>query len=423
MKNGILRQRAGKEPIDMSIRRVVIVGAGAAGLMAASVAKHRADEVVIFERNKIAARKVRITGKGRCNITNIADTEEILENITCNRRFMYSALYGFTNYDVMTFFEDMGVSVKTERGGRVFPVSDSAHDVAEALLKAAKGDNVRIINKRVTKLMVKNSEIVGVMYEGGSLECDSVIIATGGKSYPLTGSDGSGYTLASDVGHSIIFPKPSLVPLITKQKWVSELMGLSLKNVRLTVYEDNKQAYTDFGEMLFTHFGISGPLVLSASAHMRNFEKKSYRAEIDLKPALDEKQLDARILKDFEEAGKKHIINALDKLLPKALIPVIIKISGIDPHKDVTSVTKEERYNLGKALKSLSVDITGTRPIDEAIITSGGINTKEINPSTMESKLVSGLFFAGEVIDVDAYTGGYNLQIAFSTGHLAGENA
>lgn len=407
----------------MSKRRVVIIGAGAAGLMAAAVVKNRADEIIILERNKIAARKVRITGKGRCNITNIADTEEIMDNITCNKRFMYSALYGFSNYDVMTFFEDMGVSVKTERGGRVFPVSDSAHDVAEALISAAKGDNVKFINKRATKLIVKEGHISAVLYDGGSVECDSVILATGGKSYPLTGSDGSGYRLAADAGHSIIKPKPSLVPLVTKEKWVSELMGLSLKNVRLTVCADNKEIYSDFGEMLFTHFGISGPLVLSASAHMRDFENKSYRAEIDLKPALDEKQLDARILKDFEAAGKKHLINALDKLLPKALIPVIIKLSGINPHKDVSSVTKEERYRLSKILKALPLEIIETRPIDEAIITSGGIDTKEINPSTMESKIVKGLFFAGEVIDVDAYTGGYNLQIAFSTGHLAGENA
>ena len=407
----------------MNKRRVVIVGAGAAGLMAAHVAKNRADEVVIFERNKIPARKVRITGKGRCNITNIADIDEMLENITCNKRFMYSALYGFSNYDVIAFFEDMGVSTKTERGGRVFPVSDNAHDVAEALKRAAQGDNVRYINKKVTGIKVSDNRVSEVIYEGGRINCDSVILATGGKSYPLTGSDGIGYKIAKMAGHNIISPKPSLVPLTTKEKWVSDVMGLSLKNVSLSVYSDNKQIFNDFGEMLFTHFGISGPLVLSASAHMRDFNNLKYSVRIDLKPALDEKQLDARILRDFEEAGKKHLINALDKLLPKALIPVIIDISGINPHKDVSSVTKQERTALLKAMKELTLDITGTRPIEEAIITAGGVDTKEINPSTMESKLVKGLYFAGEMIDVDAYTGGYNLQIAFSTGHLAGENA
>lgn len=407
----------------MNKRRVVIVGAGAAGLMAAHVVKNRADEVVIFERNKIPARKVRITGKGRCNITNIADIDEMLENITCNKRFMYSALYGFSNYDVIAFFEDMGVSTKTERGGRVFPVSDNAHDVAEALKRAAQGDNVRYINKKVTGIKVFDNRVSEVIYEGGKINCDSVILATGGKSYPLTGSDGIGYKIAKMAGHNIISPKPSLVPLTTKEKWVSDVMGLSLKNVSLSVYSDNKRIFNDFGEMLFTHFGISGPLVLSASAHMRDFNKVKYSVRIDLKPALDEKQLDSRILRDFEEAGKKHLINALDKLLPKALIPVIIDISGINPHKDVSSVTKQERESLLKAMKELTLDITGTRPIEEAIVTAGGVDTKEINPSTMESKLVKGLYFAGEMIDVDAYTGGYNLQIAFSTGHLAGENA
>lgn len=407
----------------MSIRRVAVIGGGAAGLVAASVLKNRADEVVIIERNAIAARKVRITGKGRCNITNVADIEEILENITANRRFMYSALYLFTNYDVIAMLEALGVKTKVERGGRVFPVSDNAKEVADALVRGAKGKNVKFITARAEKILTENGVVTGVAYEGGRIECESVIIATGGKSYPLTGSDGSGYRLAEAAGHSIVTPKPSLIPLITKEKWTADLMGLSLKNVSLEILCGGKRVFSDFGEMLFTHFGISGPMVLSASAHIRDIGDKEYTARIDLKPALDEKQLDLRILRDFTEAGKKHLINALDKLLPKALIPVIIEIAGVPPHKEVTALTRAERAAIVRTLKGLELTIVGTRPIEEAIITAGGVKCTEINPSTMESKLVKGLYFAGEVIDVDAYTGGYNLQIAFSTGHLAGENA
>lgn len=407
----------------MSIRRVAVIGGGAAGLVAAARLKNRADEVVIIERNTIAARKVRITGKGRCNITNIADTEEILENITTNRRFMYSALYSFTNYDVIAMMEELGVETKVERGGRVFPVSDSAKDVADALVRGAKGNNVKFITAKAKKILITDGRVTGVEYEGGSVECDSVVLATGGKSYPLTGSDGSGYRLAEGAGHTVVTPKPSLIPLVTKEKWVADLMGLSLKNVSLEIQSGGKRVYSDFGEMLFTHFGISGPMVLSASAHIRDIGEREYTAKIDLKPALDEKQLDSRLLRDFEAAGKKHLINALDKLLPKALIPVIIEISGISPHKEVTAITRAERAALGRALKGLELTITGTRPIEEAIVTAGGVKCTEINPSTMESKLVKGLYFAGEVIDVDAYTGGFNLQIAFSTGYLAGENA
>ena len=407
----------------MSIRRVAVIGGGAAGLVAAARLKNRADEVVIIERNTIAARKVRITGKGRCNITNIADTEEILENITTNRRFMYSALYSFTNYDVIAMMEELGVETKVERGGRVFPVSDSAKDVADALVRGAKGNNVKFITAKAKKILITDGRVTGVEYEGGSVECDSVVLATGGKSYPLTGSDGSGYRLAEGAGHTVVTPKPSLIPLVTKEKWVADLMGLSLKIVSLEFQSGGKRVYFDFGEMLFTHFGISGPMVLSASAHIRDIGEREYTAKIDLKPALDEKQLDSRLLRDFEAAGKKHLINALDKLLPKALIPVIIEISGISPHKEVTAITRAERAALGRALKGLELTITGTRPIEEAIVTAGGVKCTEINPSTMESKLVKGLYFAGEVIDVDAYTGGFNLQIAFSTGYLAGENA
>lgn len=407
----------------MSERHVVIVGGGAAGLIAAYAVKNRADKVTIVDKNKLLARKVRITGKGRCNITNIADRDEMLDNITRNKRFMYSALSKFSNYDIMSLMSDMGVDVKVERGGRVFPESDNAHDVANALVKAATADNVKIITGNVTKIVAENGKITGVKCDSKLINCDSVIIATGGKSYPLTGSDGSGYKLAKELGHTIVKPKASLVPLVTSEKWVSDLMGLSLKNVALHILCDGKKVYSDFGEMLFTHFGISGPMVLSASAHLDDIGDKNYTAKIDLKPALDEKQLDERIMRDFVEAGKKHLINSLDKLLPKALIPVIINLSGIDPHKDVSSVSRTERHELLSNIKGLELTVTGTRPIEEAIITKGGVSCSEINPSTMESKLVHGLYFAGEVIDVDAYTGGYNLQIAFSTGYLAGSNA
>ena len=402
---------------------IVIIGGGAAGLLAASRARLRADKVIVIERNDRCARKVRITGKGRCNVTNIADIDEILDNIPTNKRFMYSALNAFTNYDVMAMLEDYNVPTKVERGGRVFPKSDRAKDVAEALVRAAAGDNVRFVKDTATEIITENSRAVGVMCGKKKFSCSSVILATGGKSYPLTGSDGSGYKLAARLGHTVIPPKPSLIPLVTEEKWVRDLMGLSLKNVSLDIYSEGKRVFSDFGEMLFTHFGISGPIVLSASAHIRDIGEKKYTAKIDLKPALDERQLDSRILRDFEAAGKKHLINAMDKLLPKALIPVIINLSGVSPHKEVSSVTKKERSALCGLIKSLELNIIGTRPIEEAIITAGGIKCSEINPSTMESKLIDGLYFAGEIIDVDAYTGGFNLQIAFSTGYLAGENA
>ncbi len=407
----------------MSDKHIVIVGAGAAGLLAAYALKNRIDRITVIDQNKVLARKVRITGKGRCNITNIAERDEMLDNITRNKRFMYSALSKFTNYDIMTLMNDMGVEVKVERGGRVYPESDSAHDVAEALIKAASGDNVEFICGKVNKIETKDGKVSAVCYDGKKIKCDGVIIATGGKSYPLTGSNGTGYKLVKELGHTVVKPKASLVPLITKEKWVKDLMGLTLKNVALNIYRNEKKIYSDFGEMLFTHFGVSGPIVLSASAHLDDIDNADYTAKIDLKPALDEKQLDDRIKRDFEAAGKKHIINSLDKLLPKALIPVIINVCGIDAHKDVSSVTRAERLSLISAIKGLELTISDTRPIEEAIITKGGISTDEINPSTMESKIVKGLYFAGEVIDVDAYTGGYNLQIAFSTGYLAGSNA
>lgn len=407
----------------MSKNRVVIIGGGAAGLMAASRARLHADEVTVIERNRICGRKLRITGKGRCNITNIADTDEIMDNITSNRKFMYSALGAFSNYDVIALMEDLGVATKVERGGRVFPVSDSAKDVADALWSAASGKNVRYITAKALAIEASDGKVRAVRYEGGRVEADSVILATGGKSYPLTGSDGSGYAICAALGHTIVEPKPSLVPLVCREKFCAELMGLTLKNVELTVLENGKKIYSDFGELLFTHFGISGPIVLSASAHMRNFGKSDYEMRIDLKHALDEKQLDARILRDFGEEGKKHLINAMDKLLPKAIIPVIIKRAGVPAHKAAGQLTHGERQKICRAMKSFALTVVKTRPIDEAIITAGGVRCSEINPSTMESKIVGGLYFAGEIIDVDAYTGGYNLQIAFSTGYLAGESA
>ena len=407
----------------MSKNRVVIIGGGAAGLMAASRARLHADEVTVIERNRICGRKLRITGNGRCNITNIADTDEIMDNITSNRKFMYSALGAFSNYDVIALMEDLGVATKVERGGRVFPVSDSAKDVADALWRSASGKNVRYITAKALAIEASDGKVRAVRYEGGRVEADSVILATGGKSYPLTGSDGSGYALCAALGHTIVELKPSLVPLVCREKFCAELMGLTLKNVELTVLENGKKIYSDFGELLFTHFGISGPIVLSASAHMRNFGKSDYEVRIDMKPALDEKQLDARILRDFGEAGKKHLINAMDKLLPKAIIPVIIERTGVPAHKAAGQLTHGERQKICRAMKSFALTVVKTRPIDEAIITAGGVRCSEINPSTMESKIVGGLYFAGEIIDVDAYTGGYNLQIAFSTGYLAGESA
>lgn len=350
--------------------------------------------------------------------------EDFIRNVPTNGKFLYSAFYAFTNQDMIALLEAQGVPVKTERGGRVFPVSDSAKDVAEALKRYALKKNVCLMHAQAQEVLIKNGAVSGVYTDKGFVDCDSVILAAGGRSYPRTGSTGDGYRMAEKAGHTIITPRPSLIPIVTKEKWVSELMGLSLKNVELTVYnEKGKKIYSDFGEMLFTHFGISGPIVLSASAHLREPEKKQYKITVDLKPALTSDQLDKRILRDFSAFSRKYLQNALDELLPKALIPVIIELSGIDSHREVNSITREERYKLCGLLKALPLHVAGFRPIDEAIITSGGVKVGEIDPSTMASKLIGGLYFAGEVIDVDAYTGGFNLQIAFSTGWLAGDNA
>ena len=403
-------------------KKVAVIGGGPAGMIACGRLKDRVKTVYLIEPNAFLGKKLRITGKGRCNITNIADVEEMMQNIPTNNSFLYSALYSFTNYDIIALLEEYGVKTKIERGGRVFPESDSAKDVADALKKYALGKHVKWIKDKARDVIIKDGKVAGVKLSDSVLDVDSLIIATGGASYPLTGSTGDGYKMAEKLGHTIIKPKPSLVPLVTEEKWVSELMGLSLKNISLTLTDSKgKKAYTDFGEMLFTHFGVSGPVVLSSSCHLKGLEKPII--SIDLKPALTDEQLDKRILRDFEKYKNKHIQNSLDELLPKKLIPVIIRLSCLNPHKEVCNITKEERQRLCKTIKDLRLTIKGTRPIDEAIITSGGVKVSEINPSTMESKLISGLFFAGEIIDVDAYTGGFNLQIAYSTGYLAGGNA
>lgn len=402
--------------------KVIVVGAGAAGLIAAGKAAESAERVILIERNDRIGKKLLITGKGRCNITNTAEIEDMIAMYPTNPKFLYSALYTFTNDDVINLIESHGTKTKVERGGRVFPVSDKAADVVEALKKYALKPNVELVTSRVTGLIIENNVIKGVHTRKGDIRADRVIICTGGKSYPTTGSTGDGYEFARRAGHTVTEIRPSLVPLETEETFVREIMGLALKNVRITAFnEKGKKHYEDFGEMLFTHFGISGPIVLSMSSHLKRGQK--YRVEIDLKPALDDGQLKTRIMRDFEKAGKKHLINSLDALLPKALIPLIIDMANIDPHKAVCEITKEERAALIDVLKHFRLTIKGFRPVEEAIVTSGGVKVSEIDPSTMESKIVKGLYFAGEVIDIDGYTGGFNLQAAFSTGYLAGMNA
>lgn len=410
------------------MKKTVIIGGGAAGLMAACAAaeKYGGRAVTVIEKNRRPGRKLMITGKGRCNVTNNCDRDTLISNVPANGRFLFSAFSDFGTADTMEFFEKRGVPLKTERGNRVFPVSDKASDIVDALVNTVRKSGVKILTAEAEEILTENSAVTGVRTRYGEiLEADSVILATGGMSYPVTGSTGDGYKMAGMLGHTVTPLKASLVPLNVKQGFCSRLSGLSLKNVTLTVYESGrkKPVFSELGEMLFTHFGISGPLVLSASAHMRKMGSAEYVAYIDLKPALDEQKLDSRILRDFEEEKNRNFGNSLDKLLPKSIIPVIISLSGIAPDTKVNQISREQRARLCGVLKALRLDITGFRPIEEAIITGGGISVKEINPSTMESKLVSGLFFAGEIIDADAYTGGFNLQIAFSTGHLAGKNA
>ncbi|MBE6771372.1 MAG: NAD(P)/FAD-dependent oxidoreductase [Ruminococcaceae bacterium] len=405
---------------------LLVIGAGAAGLIAAGSAANEGVETIILERNERPARKVMITGKGRCNVTNnCGSLQELISNVPRNGRFLYGAFSRFMPSDVMDFFENRGVELKTERGNRVFPVSDNAADIVDALHGYAKS-RARIMRGRAVELLLYGSRVIGVKTEDGEeIFAEKVIIATGGLSYPGTGSTGDGYKLAMQAGHNITDLVPSLVPLEIHEGFCSDLMGLSLRNSAIKVVdtESGKTVYTDFGEMLFTHFGVSGPMILSASAHMRNMKSGKYKIYIDLKPALTVEQLDARILRDFSENTNKNFINALNSLLPKKLVPVIVKLSKIGLTTKVNQITKEQRRALAELLKGMCVTVTGFRPVAEAIVTSGGVDVSQINPKTMESKLTEGLYFAGEVIDADAYTGGFNLQIAFSTGRLAGLSA
>ena len=410
------------------MKNLVIIGGGAAGLMAAcSAASAESNiKVTVIEKNSRPARKLMITGKGRCNVTNNCDVPSLISNTPKNGKFLYSAFSQFSSKDTISFFENCSVSLKTERGNRVFPVSDKASYIVDALVNKVKKLGCEIVEGKVSEILLSDSLINSVKLEDGrTVPADSVIIATGGMSYPLTGSTGDGYKIAKALGHSVTDIIPSLVPLECHEGFCSKLSGLSLKNVTLSVFEKDKKkpVFKELGEMLFTHFGISGPLVLSASAHIRHIDKKEYYAVIDLKPALDSETLDKRILRDFSESLNKDFSNSLDKLLPKSLIPVIISLSGIPQGIKVNQISREQRALLVKVIKNLKLNITAFRPIEEAIITSGGIPVKEIDPSSMSSKLIAGLYFAGEVIDVDAYTGGFNLQIAFSTGNLAGKSA
>ena len=390
--------------------------------MAAYTLASSGQSVLLLEKNDKPGKKLSITGKGRCNVTNHCGTDELLRNIPVNPKFLMSSFSRFSSSDTINFFESHGVPLKTERGNRVFPVSDKASDVVSCLLNAAKSAGAEVIRANATGIIAKDNSICAVMTDNGRIECDFCVLATGGVSYPKTGSTGDGYRMAASFGHTIVTPKASLVPIEASPELCLKLQGLSLKNVSLTVLENGNKIYSDFGEMLFTHFGVSGPLILSASSHMRQFSGKRYTLLIDLKPALDHDTLSKRILRDFSENVNRDFINGLDRLLPQKLIPVIVELSGIPPHRKINSITREERERLVRIIKTMELSVTGPRPIEEAIITSGGVSVREINPKTMESKMINGLYFAGEIIDVDAYTGGFNLQIAWSTGFAAGNS-
>lgn len=427
--------------------RVIVVGGGPAGMFAAYFAAKNGHKVTLLEQNEKLGKKLYITGKGRCNITNASDIEELFQNVCSNQKFLYSAFYSYTNEQVIDFFESYGLRTKVERGNRIFPMSDHSSDVIATLAKALKDVGVEVkLYTKVAKLLAEEylnedgnpviadkksgavkQQITGVVLEDKTiLQADAVVLATGGVSYPSTGATGDGYRFAENLHHKIVEPSPSLVPFEVQEHWVTDMQGLALKNVAITIEREGKKLYEDFGEMLFTHFGVSGPMILSASASIKPEYFKDFVHElkltIDLKPALDKEQLDKRILKDFEEAKNKQYKNSIQKLLPSKMIPVIIELSGIDPDKKVNEITKEERMKLVKLLKALPMTIIGLRGWNEAIITKGGVSVKQVNPSTMESKLVNGLYFAGELLDLDAMTGGYNLQIAWSTGYLAGNS-
>ena len=403
---------------------IVVIGGGAAGMLSSAAAAERGARVLLLERNDRLGKKLRITGKGRCNLTNDCSVSEVLENIPVGSRFLQSALNAFTPADIMLLFETLGVPLKTERGNRVFPQSDSAPDIVDALFRYMNKTGIEQRRGRALGLISENGAITGVNLSGENIKCRAVIMATGGMSYPATGSTGDGYKMAKTVGHTVTPLRGSLVPLEAEPETCGRMQGLTLKNVNLSVFDGGaKPVFTDFGELVFTHYGISGPLVLSASAHMRDFDRKKYHAIIDFKPALDEKKLDLRILRDFGNNLNRDFSNSLGKLLSRLSIPVIVEKSGIPHDMKVNSITREQRMGLVRLVKAFRIDIDRPRPIEEAIITSGGIDTKEIDPRTMESKLIRGLYFAGEILDTDAYTGGFNLQIAWSTAHAAGRSA
>jgi len=408
----------------MAMSDIVVIGGGAAGLMCAAKSAQMGSKVTVVEKMPRPARKLMITGKGRCNLTNaVYDLDDLIANVPTNPRFLYSAFSNFMPYDTMALFEKLGVPLKVERGDRVFPVSDKAVDVVDALVNYCKGSGARILHSSAKAFEMTDGRITSVVLEDNSkLKCDKVALCTGGKSYPATGSTGDGYMLARSVGHTVTEIKPSLVPLVCSNNFIPKLQGLSLKNISVTLFENNKEIYSDFGEMIFTHYGMSGPVILSSSSHIRHMGKKEYYVLIDLKPALDETALDKRIQRDFLELSNKDFINSLNKLLPKKLIPVIVLLSGIEPSCKVNQITREQRHKLVSLIKHFKVNISAFRPVEEAIVTSGGVSVREIEPKTMKSKLVDNLYFAGEIIDVDAYTGGFNLQIAFSTAVLCAEN-
>lgn len=403
--------------------RVIVIGGGAAGLMAAAAAAANGHNVTVIEKKERPARKILVTGKGRCNVTNNCPVDTLMANIPQNGRFLYSAFNAFSSADTMEYFENLGVPLKTERGNRVFPVSDKAMDIADALVKGARKNGAVFVNGSAEEIIVNDDRAVGVrLADKSEIYADRVILATGGLSYPSTGSTGDGYKMAEKAGHTVTPLRPSLIPICIKEGFPAKMMGLSLKNVNLSVFEKGKKKpiFSEMGEMLFTHFGISGPLALSASAHIRNLDRAEYECVLDLKPALSAEQLDRRLCRDFSENSNKNFRNSLDALLPRAMIPIIVGLSSIPAETKVNQISKAQRSEFVLLLKNLKMTVSGMRPIEEAIITSGGINVKEINSATMESKIVDGLYFAGEIIDVDAYTGGFNLQIAFSTGYLAG---
>lgn len=407
---------------------VIVVGGGAAGMFAAIAAAKNGHQVTLYEKNEKLGKKIFITGKGRCNITNAADMEELFDAVVTNSKFLYSSFYGYTNQNVIDFFEDAGVPVKIERGNRVFPISDHSSDVIRALEREMKKVGVKVcLNTEVKSVEAEKGKFNKVVLKDTTTQtADACIVATGGLSYRSTGSTGDGFRFAENVGHKVTQCFPSLVPMETKEPWICELQGLSLRNVEAKILDGKKELYKDFGEMLFTHFGVSGPLIISASSYVgkkfmdKNGQKKELTLEIDLKPALTEEQLDQRVLRDFEENHNRQFKNAITKLFPTKLIPVMLELGGIDPEKKVNSIEKEERKQFVHLIKHFRMTLTGLRDYPEAIITKGGVNVKEIGPGTMESKLVKGLYFAGEVLDLDALTGGFNLQIAWSTGYAAG---